>query len=236
VQRAPFHQAIAQKACHDGAAVLRIKNWCKKGGKSVHFPDGRLACHRFLHPVEGDTMYTIKFIEGEKIYLRPYAESDLDLVQCGKNDPLVRETLFLAFPQTLEQVRAEMNSWSTTRETVLFTICSREKDKPVGQTAFVRIDLVSRAAVFYLALYDSGEWSRGYGGEATRMMIDYGFNILNLNRIQLHVSCENEHAVSAYKKAGYSIEGTLRQAMYHHDRYVDFYVMGILREEYYRRG
>lgn len=234
MQCTAVHHAIAQKACHDAAAALRAKKSGKMTGNLYIEKSGRGVPS---NPVSGGgrNMYTIKFVEGEKIYLRPYAESDLDLVHCGKNDPLVRETLFLAFPQTLDQVRAEMNSWSTARETVLFTICSRAGDKPVGQTAFVRIDHVSRAAVFYLALYDTGEWSRGYGGEATRMMLDYGFNILNLNRIQLHVSCENEHAVSAYKKAGYSIEGTLRQAMYHHDRYVDFYVMGILREEYYRR-
>ncbi|HOT98121.1 MAG TPA: GNAT family protein [bacterium] len=180
-------------------------------------------------------MYTCTFLQGESIYLRPFAEEDLELVQFGKNDPRVRETLFLAMPQTLEQVRAEMAAWSTSKETVLFTICSKTEGKPVGQTAFVRIDLISRAAIFYIAIYDPGEWKKGYGGEATRMMVAYGFDQLNLNRIQLHVSCENTHAVAAYKKAGYAIEGTLRQAMYHHDRYVDFYVMGILREDYYRQ-
>ncbi len=64
-------------------------------------------------------------------------------------------------------------------------------------------------------------------------MIQYGFDILNLNRIQLHVCCDNVFAVKAYEKAGYKIEGTLRQAMYHHNKYCDFYVMGILRSEYY---
>lgn len=179
-------------------------------------------------------MESCRFIEGEKIYLRPCSEADIALVCSGKNDPRVRETLFLAWPQTVEQVRTELNGWSSSKETVLLTICSRESGQAVGQTALVRIDLVSRAAVFYLAIYDPGEWSKGYGGEATRLMLAYGFDILNLNRIQLHVSCENEHAVTAYKRAGYSIEGTLRQAMYHHDRYVDFYVMAILRQEYYR--
>jgi len=180
-------------------------------------------------------VYTCKFLQGEGIYLRPYAEGDLELVQFGKNDPRVRESLFLALPQTMEQVRAEMASWSTSKEIVLFTICSAAEGKPVGQTALVRIDLISRAAVFYIAIYDAEEWAKGYGGEAARMMVAYAFDQLNLNRIQLHVSCENTHAVAAYKKAGYSIEGTLRQAMYHHDHYVDFYVMGILRQEYYRQ-
>jgi len=178
-------------------------------------------------------MRIVKFMEGEQIYLRPVEEGDLDLVYFGKNNPDVRETLFLFSPLIIDQVREEMKEWSQSKEVVLFTICSQENNEPVGQTAFVRIDHVSRAAVYYLAIHDPQYWAKGYGSEATRLMISYGFDILNLNRIQLHVACENEHAVRAYKNAGYSIEGTLRQAMYHNNRYCDFYVMGILRQDYY---
>jgi len=176
----------------------------------------------------------IKFLEGEKIYFRPYSDEDLFLVYSGKNDSEVRETLFLYTPMTMEQTANELSQWASSKETVLFTICREEDNVQVGQTAFVRIDFISRAAIFYIAIYDPQFWSKGYGGEATRMMIQYGFDILNLNRIQLHVCTENVKGVAAYKKAGFKIEGTLRQAMYHHNKYIDFYVMGILREEFYR--
>lgn len=178
-------------------------------------------------------MQPVKFMEGESVYLRPYQESDSQLVLFGKNSAEVRETLFLFAPMTADQVKSEMNQWSNSKEIMLFTICRQKDNEPVGQTAFVRIDYVSRAAVFYIAVYDPQYWSSGFGGEATRLMVKYAFDILNLNRIQLHVCAENEKGVKAYKKAGFSIEGTLRQAMYHHNRYIDFYVMGILREEYY---
>mgnify|MGYP001361012712 CR=1 FL=1 len=180
-------------------------------------------------------MEKTKFYEGKKIYLRPYQPEDDQMVYFGKNNTQVRETLFLFAPMTMDQVQAEMKQWSQTKEFTLFTICRNEDDMPVGQTAFVRIDFVSRAAVFYLAIYKPEYWSNGYGGEATRLMVDYGFNILNLNRLHLHVCAENEHAVAAYKRAGYTIEGTLRQAMYHHNRYIDFHVMSMLREEFYAK-
>ncbi len=177
-----------------------------------------------------------KFLCGGKVYLRPAMESDAELVWYGKNNPDVRETLFLFTPLTLEQVRTELAAWVSSKETVLLTICEQEEDRAVGQTAFVRIDPVSRAAVFYIAIYDPLYWSKGYGGEATRLMVQYGFELLNLNRIQLHVASENVHGVQAYERAGFKQEGVLRQAMYHHDRYVDFYIMAILREEYYARS
>ncbi len=176
----------------------------------------------------------VKFVEGEKVYLRPIEEQDLQLIYFGKNNPLVRETLFLFYPITLEQVKQEITTYITSKENLYFTIVEKKTDIPIGQTAFVRIDYVSRMATYFLAIYNPNYWSKGYGTEATKLMVEYGFDILNLNRIQLHVAVENQFAVRAYKKCGFIIEGTLREAMYHHNKYCDFYLMSILRSEFYK--
>jgi RimJ/RimL family protein N-acetyltransferase len=172
---------------------------------------------------------------GEKIYLRPLEEFDNELFYFGRNDPSVRETLFLFRPYTKIDIKEEVDNWLKNNENILFTICENESEKAIGLTGLYRVDYVSRAAVFFIAIYDPDFWSKGYGGEATRLVIEYSFDILNLNRIQLHVSVDNEKGVKAYKKAGFTIEGTLREAMYHNDEYVDFYVMGLLRKEYYKK-
>jgi RimJ/RimL family protein N-acetyltransferase len=88
---------------------------------------------------------------------------------------------------------------------------------------------------FYIVLLDKSVWGKGLGTEATHLVIDYGFNMLNLNRIQLHVNAENEAAKAVYKKIGFKHEGTLRQAMYKNNKYYDFWLMSILAEEYFRR-
>lgn len=173
------------------------------------------------------------FLEGKKVYLRPFEEKDLELYYYGKNNPDVRESLFLFYPMTLEQVRDEINNLLSSRDNLTFTIVKKSTDEAVGQTSFVRIDYVSRMATFFLAIWDPVFWSRGFGTEATQLMVDYGFDILNLNRIQLHVAVENKYAIKAYEKCGFKIEGTLREAMYHHDRYCDFHLMAILRSEFY---
>lgn len=175
----------------------------------------------------------VKFYEGEKIFLRPVEEEDIELFYFGRNNPDVRETLFLFFPMTYEQVKNELQSLFTTKDNLTFTIVEKETNIPVGQTSFVRIDYVSRMATFFLAIWDPEHWSRGYGTEATKLMVDYGFEILNLNRIQLHVAVENKNAIRAYEKCGFKIEGTLREAMYHHNKYCDFHLMAILRSEFY---
>jgi hypothetical protein len=125
-------------------------------------------------------MTAVKFCQGKKVYLRPVEQEDSELVYAGKNDPEVRETLFSSAPMTLEQVRAEMNAWTGNKETVLFTICRQEDQQPVGQTALVRIDTVSRALFFLLRSTIRRSGLRVFAGEATRLMVDYSFNVLNL--------------------------------------------------------
>jgi diamine N-acetyltransferase len=177
------------------------------------------------------------FIESNNIYIRPYNEEmDLELFHYGRTNSEVRDTLFLFSPMTEFQVVDEMNKWINNKDNALFTICEKSTDIPIGITGLFRIDFVSRSAIFYISIYDPDFWSKGYGNEATKLILKYAFDILNLNRIQLHVAKENIKGVNAYEKAGYKIEGTLREAMYHNNQYIDFYVMGILRKEYYENS
>lgn len=121
-----------------------------------------------------------------------------------------------------EDTLTESNQWHTNKDNVLFTICEQNSDEPIGETGLFRIDYISRAAIFYIAIYDSKYWSRGYGSEATNLVLNYSFDILNLNRVQLHVAANNLRGVKVYEKCGFKIEGTLREAMYHNNEYVDF--------------
>ena len=73
------------------------------------------------------------------------------------------------------------------------------------------------------------------GTETVQSMIDYAFETLNLNRIQLHVSAENEPAIKIYRRVGFIKEGVLRQAMFHDNKYYDFWVMGILKHDWLRK-
>ncbi len=179
---------------------------------------------------------TIKFCEGKNIYLRPYTEeTDLEMFYLGENNSAVRDTLFLYSPLTKNDAKEKINEWISKSENKIFTICDSETAIPIGITGLFRVDQISRSGVFYIAIYNPKFWSKGYGKEATQLVLQYSFNVLNLNRIQLHVATSNTKGVKAYKSEGFTIEGTLREAMYHNNEYVDFYVMSILREEFYSK-
>ena len=175
------------------------------------------------------------FLIGERLYLRPARDEDIDSICRGENDPRVRETLFLALPSETENTRKKIADWQKSEKAIVFSILQKSDDCFIGQTAFFRIDYISRAAVFYLAILDPDHWSKGYGSESTEMMVQYAFDTLNLNRIQLHVFADNQAAIRIYQKEGFLKEGILRQAMYHHGEYCDFWVMGLLQEDWRKK-
>lgn len=172
------------------------------------------------------------FLISDNIYLRAAETGDAKMIALSENHPEPRQTLYYALPTSIEHHQAKLEERNLDSNQIIFTIVEKESDHPIGMTALFRIDWVSRAAIFYIAIAEKENWSKKYGSETTKLVRDYAFETLNLNRIQLHVSTENDRAVKAYKKAGFQIEGTLRQAMYHEQCYSDFYVMSILREDW----
>lgn len=178
------------------------------------------------------------FMSSERLYFRPLEPEDAPMIARCKNSPFVRETFFFNLPENIAQQRdylKDLYKPDRRLDYTPFAITLKENDIAIGVTAFHRIDLVSRAAVYSIIISDESEWGKGYAGEVTRQMIKYGFEILNLNRIQLVVSAENVRAAHVYEKCGFVREGVMRQAMYHHNRYSDFIMMSILRAEYYAK-
>lgn len=171
------------------------------------------------------------FLVGERVVLRAHRAEDVPMLSRVHNHPETRHALFEFLPVTEGELHREMQKWEGDAHSVHLAICEKVTGRAVGTTAFVRIDWVSRAAVFFIGIGDPADWSKGFGGEATKMMCAYAFDTLNLQRIQLHVWAKNEPAIRAYERAGFEREGTLRRAMFHAGSYEDFLVMGLLRKK-----
>ena len=173
------------------------------------------------------------FMSGKNIYLRAIEPEDASIVAACNNDPQVRVSFFTHTPTNVTTTTKRIESfYQAGSDYIPFAICRADNDKAVGVTALHRVDLVSHAAVFSVCISDPAEWGKGAGGEATRLMLKYAFDILNLHRVQLHVWVGNTAGFQAYQRAGFVKEGLLREAMAHNGEYCDFYVMGILEKEY----
>jgi ribosomal protein S18 acetylase RimI-like enzyme len=75
-------------------------------------------------------------------------------------------------------------------------------------------------------------WGRGYGTEATRMMLAHAFQNLGIHRVSLAVFAFNERAIRSYRKVGFTVEGRAREAIFRDGRFWDEISMSILEPEW----
>ena len=83
-----------------------------------------------------------------------------------------------------------------------------------------------------IVIGEKSEWSKGYGTDAIRTLLDLGFCEMNLHRIFLRVDSDNARGIRCYEKAGFQLEGTFRDAVFREGVYHDQHVMSILQTEF----
>lgn len=111
-----------------------------------------------------------------------------------------------------------------------FTIYDRSDGAPVGICALMDISHRHRRAKFGIVLGERR--GRGLGTEATRLTLDWGFNVLSLVNVLLEVYPWNAGAIRAYEKAGFRLVGRRRRALLHHGRRWDEIYMDALASEF----
>lgn len=177
-------------------------------------------------------------ITGKNVRLRAIERQDLPNFVAWLNDPAVRKNLLITVP--LSQAQEEGWFEQTLRRPLEEQPLGIEVQTPegwqlVGNCGFVKVDSRNSCAEIGIFIGDARFWNKGYGTEAMRLMLKYGFYTLNLNRIYLTVYETNPRGIRCYEKAGYIHEGRLRQAIFQDGRYIDMLVMSALRSEWIDR-
>ena len=180
-------------------------------------------------------------IIGERVRFKGVEREDLPTFVKWLNDPEVSQGILIHHPFS----QAEEENWygemikRPVDEHVMRievrgpdTAGGEQQWKLIGSLGFYDIDWRNRSSEFGILIGDKTYWNQGYGTEAVRLLVEHGFNTLNLNRIFLRVFENNPRAIRAYEKAGFIHEGRLRQAEFRDGKYHDVLIMSILKEEF----
>lgn len=142
-------------------------------------------------------------IVGEKVALGPIRRDLVPLYQQWINDFATLRTLFIPpKPQTLEQEFAWFDGAITDTD-IHFTIYERAAWRPIGNALWRAVDFRNRTAEMAIFIGDAADRGKGYGTEATRLMLDYAFTALGLHNCMLTTYAFNLAGYHAYRKAGF---------------------------------
>lgn len=176
-------------------------------------------------------------LKGKRIILRPIAFEDAPVFVSWFKDPEVVQYMSpKIYKINLAEEKKYIKKVLKEKNELVYAILNKQK-KLVGSVAIHLDSRMSNNAGFGIVIGDKTEWGKGYAGECINLLTDLVFKKLKINRLQLTVFVENKRAFKAYKKAGFKLEGRLREQVLSRvdGKYHDEYIMSILRSEWLKK-
>jgi len=173
-------------------------------------------------------------LKGPRLTLRAIRRDDLPRYVIWLNDSEVIEHLGDIFPFSLED-EEEWYEAQRKDQRVLHLAIETAEGIHIGSVSLMNINYRNQVAELGIVIGVKSDWGKGYGTEAINILLSYGFEVLNLNRIFLRVDTDHHGAITCYQRCGFTQEGELRQVGYKAGKFYNQYIMSILRTEYNQR-
>ena len=170
-------------------------------------------------------------LHGERILLRPIVMADAKRFARWFSDPAVHK-FTLRRRVTLKEERQWIRGLKR-KGKHSFAIDTRD-GAHIGSVGLHVLYKTDKSAVVGILIGDKRYWNRGFGTDAMKTILRYGFQKLKFHRIELGVYAYNPRAIHVYKRLGFKHEGRQRRAIRWRNAYYDRLIMGMLREEWAR--
>lgn len=187
-----------------------------------------------LSDVSQAEAYAENLFRGRSVRLRALQPDDLPYLEQWWFDPsivVLQNSTILPWPEG--GVAEQFTQWSANRDpnSVGFSIELSETEEFIGHVTIFGRDSINQSATLAIILGPEFQGS-GYGTDAVRSAVRYGFLQLGLNRIELQTWAFNSRGIAAYTKAGFVEEGRRREAVLFNGHRHDQVIMSILRDEW----
>jgi len=170
------------------------------------------------------------FLKGDTLYLRPLHETDIS----GKyrywlNDPeIVQYNSHGRFPMTPDKLASFVELAKKSNTSLVLAVVDLETDLHIGNVSLQAINWIDRNAEIAFLLGEKDFWGKGVMLEAGTLLLQHGFNTLNLHRIYCATSAENMGMQRLSEKLGMELEGRRKDAIFKQGNYHDIIEYGIL--------
>ncbi|WP_097025959.1 GNAT family N-acetyltransferase [Clostridium peptidivorans] len=171
---------------------------------------------------------------GNKVCLRAYKEEDIKIATGFVNDKELKKFLVttIPFPMSLWEEEAWIRSQTGNENGEYnFAIEHLETNKYIGGCGIQKVNWISRVATVGIMIGDKDYWGKGYGTDAMKVLMQFIFKNMNINKIRLSTFSFNERAKKSYEKCGFKVEGVLKDEIFKEGKYYNEIIMAAFREE-----
>lgn len=176
-------------------------------------------------------------IETARLILRKFQYSDnADMRKYWISDPEVQSLYCEPIYEKEEEVKALLDKYINSYEKedyYRWAIELKETGECIGQIAYFLVDSKNHFGEIEYCI-GSAFQKKGFATEATKSVIQYGFEKINFNKIQICHKSKNIPSKKVIENCGLTYEGVLRDFFYEDGGYVDRLYYSILKREYYK--
>jgi len=169
------------------------------------------------------------------VVLRPLEVSDIDTLYAWSVDIELNVLAGWGRPRSRDAFHEKHERRIREPEDDLVVLGVEREGRLAGYAQLALIDRVERRAAVAIVLGDKATWGRGVGRTALRILADYAFTALNLERLYAEVYGFNLRSQRLMERVGFRREGVLRQHETHNGARQDVHIFGLLKAESYQR-
>ncbi|NOT24855.1 MAG: GNAT family N-acetyltransferase [Acidobacteria bacterium] len=160
-----------------------------------------------------------------RVRLVPLDRNHLNQTRQWASDPELMRLMDRQRPVTVEEHEIWFNTVVQGDDCAYFAIETLEDPAHVGNVWLWNIDQRHRKAELRIVIGDEATRGQGLGAEAIDLACRHGFQNLGLHRVYAYVLALNPTALRAFARAGFGVEGTLRDDRWTGERYIDSYLL-----------
>lgn len=168
-------------------------------------------------------------LTGEHVRLEPLTVAVLDDYWRMLQDPELKRLTGTHAEFTREQTDSWLRSRHIQPDRADWAIIGKDHGAYLGEAVILDFDQHNETASYRIALAGPQVYGRGYGTEATALVIDYALNTVGLHRLELEVFEFNTRAIHVYEHCGFTHEGRRRDALLWNGQRHDALTMAVLR-------
>lgn len=172
-------------------------------------------------------------LETERLILREVSKLDVEEIYQIFSDEEVAKYDWFEPIESQEEARKIIDVYKEefeAEEEITWGIALKETNKLVGICCLCHFEPEARRAEIGYDLMQS-EWNKGYATEMVKAIVDFGFNYINLNRIESFITPGNHASVKVLEKAGFTKEGVVRERDFIKNKLEDGVIMAILQKD-----